>query len=156
VGCPRGQSCHHNHHNHPGTGTGPNPCFPKSVSQSVSQFLTPRRSRPVSNLTLTLISSFSSCPSSIVGSRGSALIPLLSPLSVAQGNDTTRLHYDLRTISVNVRLSARDPITERAPERYLPTSDVQYLMHKEAFHPPLSVRAHPVDSRGMRLTCLAF
>ena len=69
----------------------------------------------------------------------STLTPLLSPLSVAQGNDTIRLHYDLRTLPLNVRLSARDPPTQRAPERYLPRSDVRHLMLKNAFHPSLGV-----------------
>ena len=78
----------------------------------------------------------------------SLLAPLLSPLSVAQGNDTTRLHYDLRTLPLNVRLSARDPTTEGAPERYLPRSDVRHLMLKNAFHPSLGVRPTSFSRRA--------
>lgn len=128
MGCPTEQPCDDN------TATGPNPCFSKSVFGATSLHYLP-------SLELEPETNFAFLSIFLYADRGSStLTTLLSPLSVAQGNDTTRMHYDLRTLPVNVRLSARDLTTEGAPERYLPRSDVRHLMHKRAFHLSLSVR----------------
>lgn len=132
MGCPTEQPCDDN------TAAGSNPCFSKSVFGPTSlRYLPSLKLEPETNFAFLVIFF---CFFFDADRTSNTLTTLLSPLSVAQGNDTTRMHYDLRTLPVNVRLSARDLTTEGAPERYLPRSDVRHLMHKRAFHSSLSVR----------------